>query len=456
MLWLKYQVLFSYLILFLCSELFASIKNDSTQIPIDSNKIKLSYSQSVRFPIHEIRILGNQKTKRETILRELKFGENNSVSYEELDYFEKRIFSLGIFNDVKIFLSHEENKNVLIILVQESWYIWPLPFVDVADRDWKKLTYGLNLNIQNLTGRNENLNTGISLGYDPKFYFNYFNPIFDVEKNLNFKIETQIQRRKNRSNEAIKFDNQSYDEKYFRFEVGLGKRLNIFNSISTSVSYEYIEVEKYFPQRTVSTNGIDRFLSLQLGYSYDSRDLTAYPKSGSNINLIFRKVGLGESSVDYNILAFEGKKIISPGFPVFYFRNFSRIIAGPVLPFYANSFIGYKERLRGYFNNVFEANSVSFTTFEIRFPLVEKFNLSFDLPLIPKELLTYQFSLDFHTFFDNAFMLNKNQRLKSTKAINGFGAGFSFLFLPYRSFNLELAFNGELKSQLIFDLNVPF
>ncbi len=93
---------------------------------------------------------------------------------------------------------------------------------------------------------------------------------------------------------------------------------------------------------------------------------------------------------------------------------------------------------------------------ELRYPLLEKFLLEFDLPVVPKELLNYNFSVDIHFFFDNALMFDKNQRLNTSKAINGFGFGFSFLFLPYRSLNLELAWNQQFKSQFIFDLNFPF
>ncbi|MGB9664935.1 MAG: POTRA domain-containing protein, partial [Ignavibacteria bacterium] len=121
------------------------------------NSSTFKANETEKILIDEIRIIGNNKTKPEIILRELTFTPNSTISYSELKFNETRILSLGIFSDVKFILSKEENKNVLLILVQEAWYIWPIPFIDIADRDWKKLTYGLHLNIQNLTGRNENL-----------------------------------------------------------------------------------------------------------------------------------------------------------------------------------------------------------------------------------------------------------------------------------------------------------
>lgn len=407
--------------------------------------------------IDEIRIIGNNKTKPDIILRELTFSTNSRVSYAELKFNESRVFSLGIFSDVEFVLSKEENKNVLLILVQESWYIWPLPFIDIADRDWKKLTYGLHLNIQNLTGRNENLTTGFSLGYDPKFYLRYFNPIINKQHNLLLQVQTLIQRRQNRSIEAIKvFNNQNYDERYFLFDFLVGKRFNPFNTVAGSFSFEYLEAEEYLPLRTVSPTGIDRFLSLQFSYSFDTRDFTAYPKKGTNINLVFRKVGLTESDVDFNIFNFQLKQIQQVIYPIIYYRNYTRVLAGPILPYYANSFIGYSERLRGHFNQTYESNSMIFNTFEFRFPLLEKYFLKLQLPVIPEELLTYTLSLDIHTFYDNVLMFNKNDNLAKKKLMNGFGFGFSFLVLPYRSINLELAWNEKFQPEIIFDLNFPF
>lgn len=406
--------------------------------------------------LEEIRIIGNKRTKPQTILREINFEKPQLVTDKDIKYYENRILSLGIFSDVKIFVSKEFEKHVLIILVQEAWYFWPLPFVYFNDRDFKKISYGLNLGIQNLSGRNESLNTGFSLGYNPKFYLSYYNPNFDFDNMLIFYLRTQIQKRMNKSLEAQKVNNQNYYEKYFNFEFGLGRRPNIFNQISASLAYEYIEPDEYFPFRTISTNGIDRAISFQVNYSYDTRDFSAYPKTGSNVSVAYRKTGLGESPVDFNTLTFELKKIQQVTYPIIYLRNYTRHLFGPVLPFYANSYLGYQERLRGYFYDIFESNSMTVTNFELRFPLIEKYLLKFNLPFIPDELVTYNVSLDFHTFFDNAFMFNKNHKLKDLKALNGFGFGFSFLFLPYRSFNFEIAWNQQFKSQLIFDVNFPF
>lgn len=407
--------------------------------------------------IHKIKIIGNDKTKPETILRELSFKENSFVTQADLKFNESRVMSLGLFSSVKFIIEKNESENILYILVQESWYIWPFPFVDIIDRDWKKLTYGLNLTIQNLTGRNESLNFNLHLGYDPGFKISYFNPIFSADYNLLFRLKTEYVKREIKSTKYLNSqDTGENSEDHFSTEITIGKRFNLYNILFLSFSYDYLKTNNFQAHQTISDDGRDKFLSFQIAYLYDTRDFTAYPKKGMNFNFSYKKSGLGESIVDYSVITSELKKIQSIKYPIIFFRNYSRILIGPVLPYYANSYLGYNERLRGYFNQIFENHSLNLSTLELRFPLVEKFLFSLDFPVIPKSLLTYNLSLDFHLFYDSALMWDKNDKLSNQKFLNGYGAGISLLILPYRSINFELALNSEQKPEFIIDLKTPF
>lgn len=405
--------------------------------------------------IHDIKILGNEKTESETILRELKTIPGIVTSKAQLIADEKRVFSLGLFSDVKFYIRQENEKNYLLIFVRESWYIWPVPFIDIIDRDWKKLTYGLNLSIQNLTGKNDKLSLGISLGYDPRFDFNYFHPWIDKKYDLSFFYKFSFQKRKNKSLLA-NMDSENYDEKYILNEVGLGKRFDLYNTFNIHLGFEYVQVPEYLPLRTISESGIDRSIIFQADYILDTRDFTAYPRKGTNLVLSLRKIGLGESESNYNVFALELKQIVSYKNFILFFRNYTRNLSGNVLPYYSNSFIGYKERIRGHFNQVYEAHSMNVATFELRYPLIEQFLFYFDLLGIPKSLTTYNFSIDFHFFFDSGFMWNNYDIIRNNKSINGAGFGFSILVLPYRAINFEIEFNSQKKAEFIIDLNNPF
>lgn len=456
MLWIKLLFIFSTLL----NQTFVDYRSINTSYLLDSTA-SINYIDSSQVVesilIHKIKIIGNDKTKPETILRELSFKENSYVTQADLKFNESRVMSLGLFSDVKFIVDKNDDENILYILVQESWYIWPFPYIDIVDRDWKKLVYGMNVTIQNLTGRNESLNFNLHLGYDPGFYISYFNPIFSSAYNLLFRIKTEYVNRKIKSKKYISTINSGENsEDYFTAEFTIGKRFNLYNTLFLSLSYDFLKTNNFELHKTISDDGKDRFISFQIAHSYDTRDFTAYPKNGLNINFAYKKSGLGKSGVDYSTLTTEIKKIQLIKFPIIYLRNYSRILIGPKLPYYASSYLGYNERLRGYFNEIFENHSLNLSTIELRFPLVEKFLLSLDFPIIPKSLLTYNLSFDFHLFFDSALMWDKNDKLANKKFKNGYGAGISILILPYRSINFELAYNSELKPEFIIDLKTPF
>jgi outer membrane protein assembly factor BamA len=107
------------------------------------------------FVVDSIRIIGNDITDADIITRELTFPIGDSISYDEMMYNRERIFSLGIFNRVDLYTEVTDNINILIIDVEESWYIYPLPFAELKDKSWDKFSYGMDIYVKNFRGRNE-------------------------------------------------------------------------------------------------------------------------------------------------------------------------------------------------------------------------------------------------------------------------------------------------------------
>jgi len=421
----------------------------------DSSDISSNQNQSSIF-ISEIKIIGNEKTRPEIVLFEMKIKPKSFATIEEIEYDIDRIMGLGIFSDVNYKIDKNSDEYILYIIVRESWYIFPLPFVDIEDRDWKKLSYGIFLLIKNLSGKNDRLSSGFSLGYDPSFYLSYSDLYYDFEKNLGFKFLLQSQKRKNKSIRALRESNgENYHEDYFQLEFTLRKRVNLYTNIFGSLGYEYIHVPKYYPLRTLSSDGTDRLLTFQLSYSYDVRDFIAYPKKGYFLLASIKHYGLSKSLIDYTVLNLDLKKAYSISPITFYLRNYLRTVIGSDIPYYANSFLGFGDRLRGRFDEIYESNALNLFSFEMRFPLIDKYLLQFDLPIIPTSLTTYNILVDFHLFYDSAFMWDINDRITSRRLINGAGVGFTFFVLPYRGLNFEIGFSPERKPEFIVDLLNP-
>ena len=92
--------------------------------------------------IRTIKIEGNRKTKEALILRELhlKLGDSVVITKltDRLEYNQTLLMNTGLFNDVEINIKawdQEEQDVDLSVKVVESWYIFPLPIFELADRN---------------------------------------------------------------------------------------------------------------------------------------------------------------------------------------------------------------------------------------------------------------------------------------------------------------------------------
>ncbi len=128
--------------------------------------------------IDSIQITGNETTKDFVILRELTIGVGDTLTPEIASYDRERIYSLRIFNDVKLRPYFFEGRNFLLIVVEESWYIYPIPLIVLKDKDWSKISYGMSLSWLNFRGRNERMTGIATFGYDPSFGFQIFQSKF--------------------------------------------------------------------------------------------------------------------------------------------------------------------------------------------------------------------------------------------------------------------------------------
>ena len=94
--------------------------------------------------IRLILLQGNEKTRDEIILREMKLRQGDKLDLEELQRDELRIQNLGIFNRVEIDVVPTNEGAILVVSVSEMWYIYPYPIIfrnerlhAVRDAVWK-------------------------------------------------------------------------------------------------------------------------------------------------------------------------------------------------------------------------------------------------------------------------------------------------------------------------------
>lgn len=427
--------------------------SDSFSQSSDSN----SDSQAF-FVVDSIKISGNDITEEFIIMRELTFGIGDTVDQHTLDYNKERIFSLAIFNKVELETANEGSRNILYINVEESWYIFPVPFIQLKDKDWSKLSYGIYVLIKNFRGRNERLSGSAAIGYDPTITLSYYKPNIIRGSNVFFNIDLFYSNVKNRSIQAANLYGDDFDYTDISANVGLGNRFGNFHRAGIDLGFNYVESPKYFKGITASEERIDRLLKIGLEYTYDTRDLIQFPKEGILFSFYVQLKGLGINGINYqtyNIDFREYRHLF--GNLNAKWRIATRHTSGEFVPFYDYSFLGFEEAVRGHYKDDREGHHYYLGSVELFHPIVKDVNITLDfIPLLPRELLTYRLALYAQIFGDTGTTQLRGDPLRIKDFDTGYGVGFSLLFLPYNVARFEVAFNENSNIEYIFDLGVSF
>ena len=408
--------------------------------------------------IDSIKIEGIKVTDPNVILRELTFEIGDTVNSKIIKYNLNRIYSLGIFTHVNMIPFSYNEKNILLISVEESWYIYPIPFVEFQDKDWQKISYGLNLMIRNFRGENETLKATASFGYDPKFILYYDRPYFIKSQSIYLTLELAYQNTKNKSYIAKNIYGGDFDQKFISGSIDFGKRFNLFNRSDIFLGFDYVDNPVFIKGISASNNRIDRQFSIGTSYTYDTRDLFQFPSVGTYLYADYQLKGLGIDDINYQVADLDLRKyfLLLDGLRLKW-RFATRQTFGNLVPYYDYSFFGYNERIRGYFSTEMEGNDLYVTSLEMNYPIIKDINIDFNfVPIIPQSLLSYRFAVYFELFMDSGTTRFWGQNLSIKSLYSGYGAGLVFLILPYSELRTEFAINDYGRTEFILGLGSSF
>ena len=431
-----------------------------SSIILPQNRDSLYNPELYPFIIDSIAITGNEKTEEFVILRELNFSAGDTLSKVQSFFNRERVYSLGIFNHVYFIPTIVESKRILTIEVEESWYIYPIPFLDARDGDLKKLTYGIFLRIINFRGRNEDLTANFAIGYDPSFSLGYYNPNTIKNENENIFVGARVGYAdiSNRSVTAEKLYGKSFSQKYISANLTLGKRFGLYNRFYLTTGYNYIETPIYIPGINASNGRIDNLVELGFGFEHDTRDLIQYPTDGIFSSFSYVQRGLGLDNTNYGIARIDFReyrevfeKLISK------WRFTSRFTIGKGVPYYDYSRLDGREKIRGHYNEKYEGNDYYFGSLEFYYPIIKELNVDLTfIPIIPDALLSYRVGFYTQIFAETGLAKLRHDPFAINKFNSGYGFGITLLVLPYQVLRVEVAFNEKMKSELIIELGISF
>jgi outer membrane protein assembly factor BamA len=393
--------------------------------------------------IDSVEIRGNDITEEFIILREMTVGAGDEINSNLIEFNRERIYSLGLFNFVNLHVEKINGTTLLVIDVDEGWYIWPLPFWFIREKDLSKSTFGINVVIKNFRGRNETLQATAGFGYDPFFLLGYSNPLVVENLDLNMSLSAAYQSSSNKSPAAAQIYGSGFDYKGIAGVLTVGKRLNQFNDIYVTFGYNYIEAPSDILDETMASDSpIDRTLSAGFTYIYDTRDLAQFPGKGLLLAAEYLYRGIIDPEISYNVLGLNYRQYET------LFENFimkwrvdSRNSFGRFVPTYDYSFLGHNTYIRGHRNNIREGHNRLIGSVQVDWQFLREWDISIKLPFIPQSITSTRIGISLNIFADSGIIYNNGDSLNFNNFDSGWGFGIKLLFLPYNAFRFEYAFD---------------
>ena len=475
---------FNFLRTLLCSSLFfismgAVSAQDSLPTPAPLGQIK----------VNSIYIIGNEKTQREIILRELDFVINYSYDWDTflgiLKADQQKIFNLRLFNEVEItpLIISEEEVEVLIS-VKERWYVLPSVIFELADRnfaewwtnqerDWSRVNYGVKINHANVGGRNEKFRFAGQLGFTKGLEVIYSKPYIDRQQKhgLSFQLSYRDQKTvpiASRNNRQLFYTSPLEDvlRKTFSTALRYTFRRTFYNfhqlTLAHSTTWVSPKVLEQNPNYFLRPGNRLSFSFFQYSFLHDKRDNIAYATKGELLQLTATKYGLfSRKDIDELEINITANRYIPIG-KKFHFA--SGLTAGwfmsPNQPYTLVRGIGYSPNfIRGYELNVIEGQQLIVQKNSLRYRLV---NTSFDLSkaIYNDQFNTLPLSIYLSGNFDQGAVRDRNQIPENLALTNqylfGYGAGIDIVTGYDAVFRFEYSVTKQGLGNFFFNFKAPF
>ncbi|WP_246000772.1 BamA/TamA family outer membrane protein [Pontibacter diazotrophicus] len=254
--------------------------------------------------IADVKMAGNEVTRKQVMLQELTFATGDTVRSDELDQLleqnRKRLFNLRLFHHVNYAYTCNEGFIEVQYQVQERFYLYPVLIFDFADRnfnawlekkDWSRIDYGATLVRRNFRGRNEDVRVRVQRGFNKRLEFSYRMPYISRKHNIGAEVSVADYRSR-----TISYTNRNNRQYFYEEEeglpiqrtslsVGLIHRRSVQRQEGVRLSYlqEGISDSVVHLNPEYYHNALDerQYLRLELFKVVNLRNNFAYPLSGS-------------------------------------------------------------------------------------------------------------------------------------------------------------------------------
>ena len=445
-------------------------KSDTTSI----NNLKLNQSSNII--IDEIKILGNKKTKENIILRELTLKEGIIISKDKfistIEEDKRKVINTDLFYEVEFKIEIiKENHVIIIINVLESIYWVPIIIFELSDRnfndwwenfnhDFNRINYGLGFAHYNISGRADEFEVLLRLGFIKQFQTSYYIPYITKKQKGGLYIGFDYI-----DYNHLEYNSINYIPIFYKSKNSLLKELSTsieYSHRESFYNYHYFELEynNIILNDTLSLindnyfygNRIKNSFNINYEFDRDFRDIKNYPLNGFRLNVQIEKTGIGifndinkwKASIYYSKY-FEFKKQFYYSFTLLsYFSSKNQ-------PYYLYE---NTDQLRGYEKYLIHGHSnlIYKNTFKKR--IVSK---NFNIEKIKfRKFKNIPINIYLKMFFDSGYVWkysNKNQNINlNNKYLHSFGIGLDFVTIKNLYITTELSRNSN--KELNFSINL--
>lgn len=421
--------------------------------------------------VNSVTIIGLKKTKPHIVLRELDLKKGQTIAPSDTATSFKtnanRVFNTGLFVTVEIKDTSAVDSIIdLRVELKERWYIFPLPILELADRnfnewrnqrnaDIRRIEWGLRFRHDNFRGRNEKLNIVLQGGFTKKYEIFHQLPFINQKRTIGLDYGISYSTNKSvgfgqEDNQLVFLDAEQVLRRRFYTTLGVSFRSNFFSIHKTGLNFhrntisdELLKVSSFYLGEGKT---IQRYFKLFYHYNLNKTNINYYPTEGFHLNIEVEQEGLGLFN-DLNVL----KSTV--GFNKFYQLHQKFYLAQGVnfkastttnQPYLNQEGLGYEERfVRGFEPYIIDGQHYAINRNEFKYRLTS-FTVQMGKYMPITEFETVPYAIYLKTFGDWGYVSNQDQRLSSNLANRlHYGYGLGIDFVSYYDFvvRIELARN---------------
>ncbi|MCG8327405.1 MAG: BamA/TamA family outer membrane protein [Chitinophagales bacterium] len=438
--------------------------------------------------IEGIEVEGNRKTQVDIILRELLIEHGDTIILAELSDLLKRseelIMNTGLFNRAQISFKKWEgttNRVSLLVMVEEGWYLYPVPVFELADRNFnvwwveqgrslKRTIIGIDFSHINISGRKDKLRLSAKYGYTQKYQASYDIPFINKAQTLGLSMDVAWFRNREINystdeNKQLFYNEDRFIWQRFRANLGATLRPKIKSNHKWTIGYRQNKIDEIVahelnPAYFLDGRSHQQYFRLTYSFLYENRDARDYPWRGYMFFIHLAKDGLGfYSDVNALELTAEYRKYIPIGNRwSFGLETKNRIaLIRSRQPYNINRAMGYgNDYLRGFEYYVIDGLDMSFLKTSMRLKIWEyDFDFSRMVPIDAFKCMPLRINMSFNNdigYVNSPYYYYENPL--NNMLLWGGGLGLDFVFFYNKIVRIEYSLNDLLENGLFLHFNM--